>query len=91
VQSPVGNVRVCAGPGSGKTRVLVHRIAHLLQNEDIDPGEILAVTFTRKAAIEMKERVGNLVGKDVLKRLTVCTLHSFCCMALRIAANNRND
>ena len=91
VQSPVGNVRVCAGPGSGKTRVLVHRIAHLLQNEDIDPGEILAVTFTRKAAIEMKERVGNLVGKDVLKRLTVCTLHSFCCMALRIASNNRND
>ena len=88
MQSPIDHVRVRAGPGSGKTRVLVHRIAHLLQAEDIAAREILAVTFTRKAAVEMKQRIGALVGESVLRKLTVCTLHSFCCMALRIAAGD---
>lgn len=85
VTAPVQHICVHAGPGSGKTRVLVHRIAYLLQEEDISPREILAVTFTRKAATEMKERIGELVGQDSLKRLTVCTLHSFCCMVLRMS------
>ena len=85
VTAPVQHICIHAGPGSGKTRVLVHRIAHLLQEEGIPPREILAVTFTRKAATEMKERIGELVGQHSLKRLTVCTLHSFCCMVLRMS------
>jgi len=86
VTAPVMDVCVHAGPGSGKTRVLVHRVARLLQEEAIEARSILAVTFTRKAAVEMKERIGALVGQSVLKQLTVCTLHSFCCMALRAYA-----
>ena len=86
VNAPVMDICVHAGPGSGKTRVLVHRVARLLQEEAVEASSILAVTFTRKAAVEMKVRIGALVGQSVLKQLTVCTLHSFCCMALRAYA-----
>lgn len=62
VTYPDGQVLVNAGPGSGKTRVIVHRIAHLMEHRRVPPRRILAVTFTKKAANEMKERLTKLMG-----------------------------
>ncbi len=83
VQALGGPVLVLAGPGSGKTRVLTHRIAYLIANVGIDPQAILAVTFTNKAAKEMKERLNGLIGEELTKRLVVGTFHSVCIRFLR--------
>ena len=77
-----GHVLILAGAGSGKTRVLVHRIAHLIRNKNISPSAILGLTFTNKAAGEMKERVGALVGR-VANDMWVSTFHSACVRILR--------
>src|SRR6478735_589375 len=77
-----GPLLIVAGAGSGKTRVLTHRIAHLIEHEGISPFEILAITFTNKAAGEMKHRVGALVG-PVAEKMWVSTFHSACVRILR--------
>ncbi|MGW4643110.1 DNA helicase PcrA [Sphaerisporangium sp. NPDC004334] len=73
---------IVAGAGSGKTRVLTHRIAYLLAERDVQPQEILAITFTNKAAREMKERVDRLIGPRS-KAMWVMTFHSACVRILR--------
>ncbi|MER6071913.1 DNA helicase PcrA [Streptomyces sp. NPDC001817] len=73
---------IVAGAGSGKTRVLTHRIAHLLAERHVHPGQVLAITFTNKAAGEMKERVEHLVGPRA-NAMWVMTFHSACVRILR--------
>ena len=82
VTHDTGPLLVIAGAGSGKTRVLTHRIAHLIRNEGVSPFEILAITFTNKAADEMKHRVAKLVG-PVAQKMWVSTFHSACVRMLR--------
>jgi DNA helicase-2/ATP-dependent DNA helicase PcrA len=82
VAATEGPVLVVAGAGSGKTRVLTYRIAHLIRDLGVSPGAILAITFTNKAAAEMKNRVGRLVGAAV-KNMWVSTFHSACVLILR--------
>ena len=77
-----GPCLVIAGAGSGKTKVLTHKIAYLIGEKQIKPWNILAITFTNKAANEMKERIGNLVG-DVAADIWMGTFHSICVRILR--------
>ncbi|MFZ2487085.1 MAG: UvrD-helicase domain-containing protein [Anaerolineae bacterium] len=94
VTAPDGPALVLAGPGSGKTRVLTHRIAYLVQQRGIPPYRLMAVTFTNKAAREMRARTERILGGDVvnaaetpsrsgLRGLTIGTFHSICAQILR--------
>src|ERR1700733_7637267 len=77
---------IVAGAGSGKTRVLTHRIGYLLAEREVRPGQGLAITFTNKAAGEMKERVAALIGPRA-RAMWVSTFHSMCVRILRAEAS----
>lgn len=78
-----GKILILAGAGSGKTSTLSYRMAHLVENLNIDPSAILGLTFTNKAAQEMRERVAKIIPKEKAKKILLCTFHSFCMQVLR--------
>jgi len=82
VRQIYGPVLILAGAGTGKTRTVISRVAHMIDT-GILPSHILAVTFTNKAANEMRERISSIVKKDQAKEITVCTFHSLCVRILR--------
>ena len=89
VLAPLNSAALCiAGPGSGKTKVLTTRIAHLVKNKRAAPSSILAITFTNKAAKEMKTRLAGILGPDEAQRVTIGTFHSFSSRLLRQAGQD---
>ena len=82
VQCTEGPLLILAGAGSGKTRTLTCRVAYLIEHEDISPWNILAITFTNKAAGEMRERVVAMIG-PAAERMWISTFHSACIRILR--------
>jgi DNA helicase-2/ATP-dependent DNA helicase PcrA len=85
VTAPLGPVLVLAGPGSGKTKTLTHRIAYIIEKKMVKPENILSLTFTNKASKEMRTRVGVLLSKTkaAAEALTMGTFHSVCAKILR--------
>ena len=83
VKKTEGALLIMAGAGSGKTRVLTHRIAYLVVEKNIYPSNILAITFTNKAAREMRDRIDGLLGAGTGERMWVSTFHSMCVRILR--------
>lgn len=83
VETVDGRVLVLAGAGSGKTRVLTMRMAYLIKYLHVSPKNILGLTFTNKAAAEMRHRIGGFVDFHIAKQISLCTFHSFCMQLLR--------
>ncbi len=87
VRTTEGRLLILAGAGSGKTRTLTYRMAYLLGEKGVDPEQILGLTFTNKAASEMRQRVGQMVDGKKAKKITLRTFHSFCLQILREEAH----
>ncbi|MEI8301268.1 MAG: UvrD-helicase domain-containing protein, partial [Chlamydiota bacterium] len=83
VSTAGGRILILAGAGSGKTSTLAYRMAYLIENEKVPPSALLGLTFTNKAAQEMRERVAKILSKEKAKQITLCTFHSFCMQILK--------